>query len=257
MSWKWSTGLRDFIMGKGSFRQAFEDSKLMVYSSPVPTEADDAVGTAGTLLCTFTKSSGTTTLRRGWGEIEKVLVTGAGAGVTYAFTCTGSLDGAVTTATYTNTPTVAAADIAVRLVRLFTDIGYRACATGQDGYIYVMAPNNQSTTIALAGGMTGAVTITPAQYTTDTNDLLRFGAPASAVIAKDTGQTWSGVAVASGTAASGRIVDINDLGTDNTTDKRMQGTVGVGTGDIQISNANLTSGATYTVSTGSFTFPAE
>ncbi len=259
MSWKWSTGLRDFIMGKGSFRQAFEDSKLMVYSSPIPTEADDAVGTAGTLLCTFTKSSGTTTLRRGWGEIEKITVNDHDSGDTIAFTCTSSLDGAVTTATYTNTPDGDVADIAVKIVRLFTDIGLRACATGITGVLYVMGHNNQTLIIAATAqaGSNISVTIDPDEYTTATNDCLRFGAPASAVIAKDTGQTWSGVAVASGTAASGRIVDINDLGTDNTTDKRMQGTVGVGTGDIQISNANLTSGATYTVSTGSFTFPAE
>ncbi len=256
MSWKWSTGLRDFVEGKGSFRQGFEDSKLMIYTSPIPTDADDAV--TGTYLGTFTKSSGTTTLRRGWGEIVKVLVTSHAAAETFGFTCTGSLDAAVTTATYTNTPDAgAAADVAVRLVRLFTDVGLRACATGQDGYIYVMGHNNQSLTIALAGGMTGTVTITDAQYATDTNDLLRFGAPASAVIAKDTGQTWSGAMSASGTAAYGRIVDVNDLGTDNTTDKRMQGSVGVGTGEIQISNQNVTSGATETCTTCSFTWPSE
>ena len=256
MAWKWSTGLRDYLMGKGSFRQAFEDCKMMIYTSPIPTTADAVP--LGTYLGTFTKSSGTTTLRRGWGEIVKVLVTSFALGETFGFTCTGSLDGAVTTATFTNTPDVgAAADVAVRLVRLFTDVGYRACATGQDGYIYVMAPNNQSTTIVLAGGMTGTVTITDAQYATDTNDLLRFGAPASAVIAKDTGQTWSGAMSASGTAAYGRIVDVNDLGTDNTTDKRLQGTIGVGTGDIQITNANVTALATETVTTCTFTFPAE
>ncbi len=256
MALKWSTGARDFILGKGSFRQMAEDMRMRVYSSPIPTEADDVP--TGTLLVTFTKSSGTTTLRRGWGEIVKVLVTSHAAAETWGFTCTGSLDGAVTTATYTNTPDAgAAADVAVRLVRLFTDIGYRACATGQDGYVYVMGPDNQSITIALAGGMTGTVTITDAQYATDVNDLLRFGAPSAGVIAKDTGQTWSGVAGNSGTAAYFRLVDVDDLGTDNTTDRRVQGTVGVGTGDAQISNANITAGATETCDTCAITFPAE
>ena len=260
MSWKWSTGLRDFVMGKGSFRQAFEDCVLKVYASPIPTEADDAVGTGGTLLCTFTKSSGTTTLRRGWGEIEKITVNDHDSGDTIAFTCTSSLDGAVTTATYTNTPDAGdVQDVAVRLVRLFTDIGLRACATGISGVLYVMGHNNQTLTIAATAQGASNISITPDpdEYTTATNDCLRFGAPSLAIIAKDTGQTWSGVASASGTAAWGRIVDINDTGADITTERRLQGTVGVGTGDIQISNANLTALATETVTTCAFTFPAE
>jgi len=257
MSWKWSTGLRDYVMGKGSFRDAFTDCKLMLYTSPIPTEADDVP--TGTYLGTFTKSSDTTAaeLLRGWGEIESETITDATAGRTYGFTCTGSLDGAVTTATYIVGAALAVKDVAVRCVRLFTDIGYNACATGSDGIIYIMAPNNQSMTIALAAGMTGAITPSAGIYPTDANSLLRFGAPSLASIAKDTGQTWSGVMFASGTAAYGRIVDINDTGADITTERRLQGTVGVGTGDIQITNANLTALATETVTTCAFTFPAE
>jgi len=264
MSWKWSTELRNFVMGKGSFRQAFEDCKLMVYCSPIPMEADDAV-TAGNLLCTFTKSSGTTTLIRGWGEIVGVICTAATTGQIFKFDCTtGDSATPVVTASYTVPSTDNANSLAhaVKIVRLFTDIGLRACALGTaGGLVYVMGHCNQTLSIALNAGATGGIasfTESTAPYNAGaTNDCLRFGPPASAIIAKDTGQTWSGVASQSGTAAYGRIVDVNDLGTDITTDKRLQGTVGVGTGDIQISNANLTSGATYTCSIGTFTFPAE
>ena len=257
MAWKWSTGLRDFVMGKGSFRQAFEDCKLMIYTSPIPTTADAVL--LGTYLGTFTKSSGTTTLIRGWGEINLITVTAGTTGQTFGFDCTVD-GGTVVTAVYTvpAADTTVVAAHAVKIVRLFTDIGLRACATGQDGKVYVMGHNNQALPIALTAGMTGTIAaVGDNQYAPATNDCLRFGKPASAVIAKDTGQTWSGIMSASGTAAYGRIVDVNDLGTGNTTDKRMQGTIGVGTGDIQISNANITAGATETCDTCAFTWPAE
>ncbi len=256
MALKWSTGARNFILGKGSFRQMAEDMRMKVYTSPIPVEADDVP--TGTLLVTFTKSSLVATLRRGWGEIVKVLVTAGTTGQTLGFDCTVD-GGTVATAVYTvpvaDTTVVAAH--AAKIVRLFTDIGLRACATGQDGAVYVMGHNNQALTIALTAGMTGTVTITDNQYAVDTNDLLRFGPPSAGVISKLSTQTWSGVAGNSGTAAYFRLVDVDDLGTDNTTDRRVQGTVGVGTGDAQISNANITSGATETCDTCAITFPAE
>ncbi len=259
MAWKWSTGLRNYVMGYGSFREAFTDCKLMLYTSPIPTEADDVL--TGTYLGTFTKSADTTAaeLVRGWGAIYLITVTTAATGDTFYFTCTGSVDAAVVTATYT----VPAADngtvanTAVKICRLFNDIGFKACATGTTGLLYVMVQNNQTCTITLTATGTGAATVSAATFTQDTNSLLRFGAPSLAVISKISGQTWSGAMSASGTAAYGRIVDINDLGTDNTADKRLQGTVGVGTGEIQITNANVTALATETVTTCSFTFPSE
>ncbi len=259
MSWKWSTGLRNYVMGKASFREAFTDCKLMLYSSPIPTEADDVP--TGVYLGTFTKSSDTTAaeLLRGWGEIKSVTITTAATGDTFAFTCTGSVDAAVTTAVYTvpAADNTIVANTAVKVVRLFTDIGLKACATGGTGVVYVMGQNNQTLAITPVVTGTGAASVSGSLFTTDANSLLRFGVPASAVISKISGQTWSGVMSASGTAAYGRIVDINDLGTDNTTDKRMQGTVGVGTGEIQISNANITALATETCDTCAFTWPAE
>lgn len=259
MAWKWSTGLRNYVMGYGSFREAFTDCKLMVYTSPIPTTADAVL--TGTYLGTFTKSSDTTAaeLIRGWGAIYLITVTVAATGDTFAFTCTGSVDAAITTATYTvpAADNTIVANTAVKICRLFNDIGFKACATGITGLLYVMVQNNQSCTITLVPGGTAAASVSAAQFTQDTNSLLRFGVPASAVISKISGQTWSGVMSASGTAAYGRIVDINDLGTGNTTDKRMQGTIGVGTGDIQISNANITALATETCDTCAFTWPAE
>ncbi len=251
MALKFTTGLRDYMLGKGSARQAFEDCKLIIYPGTAPSSPNSAA--TGTPLVTLTKSAVNTTLRRGWGEIIKVLVTSDAAAGTWGFTCTVD-GGSVTTATYTNTPDAGlAADVAVRLVALFTDIGLRACATGQDGYVYVMGHDNQALTVALAGGMTGTVTITDAQYTQDTNDCLRMTAPSAGAMTKDTSQTWSGVATATGTAGYFRLVTHTDTGGAVATELRVQGSAAAAGGELAMGNVNIVTGQTQTCSTFTLT----
>lgn len=59
--------------------------------------------------------------------------------------------------------------------------------------------------------------------------------------------TWSATASATGTAASFRIKDSGD------TTCHMQGSVGQGTGDLQLDNTSIASGQTVTVSTFQWT----
>ena len=42
MALKYSTGLRNFLVGEGSLRKAFEDAVLNLYSGAAPANADDA-----------------------------------------------------------------------------------------------------------------------------------------------------------------------------------------------------------------------
>jgi len=56
MALKCSTGLRNFLTGEGSFRKAFEDAVLKIYSGVAPASPDDAE--TGVLLVKITKSSG-------------------------------------------------------------------------------------------------------------------------------------------------------------------------------------------------------
>lgn len=51
---KRSTGLRNFMLATGSFKQAIEGSVLSIYAGPVPPTADDPI-TGATLLCTVSK----------------------------------------------------------------------------------------------------------------------------------------------------------------------------------------------------------
>jgi len=61
MSFKVSTGLRDYMLATGSFKTAMDLGFLLLYSGPVPSVADDALG-AAQLLATISVSGGGTGL---------------------------------------------------------------------------------------------------------------------------------------------------------------------------------------------------
>jgi hypothetical protein len=61
MSAKFSTGLRDHMLGTGSFKGAMDGCTLKIYSGTVPATADAALGGA-TLLCTVSNDATATGL---------------------------------------------------------------------------------------------------------------------------------------------------------------------------------------------------
>jgi len=87
---------------------------------------------------------------------------------------------------------------------------------------------------------------------------LNFGAAVAGVLAKETGDVWSGVAVASGTAGWFRFypndVDGNDGA--STTAIRFDGAVATSGAQINMTNTSITSGGTTTVDTVAITLPA-
>lgn len=68
------------------------------------------------------------------------------------------------------------------------------------------------------------------------------------VIAKTSTETWSGVTATTGTAGYFRITGFGDLGTDNTTDWRIDGSCGTSGADLDFSSLAFTVGATQTIS---------
>lgn len=75
-----------------------------------------------------------------------------------------------------------------------------------------------------------------------------FAASSSGSVAKS--GTWSdSSADATGTASHYRLVASGDDGTLSTTQKRIQGTVGQGSGDLSLDNTSIASGQTVTIST--------
>ena len=85
---------------------------------------------------------------------------------------------------------------------------------------------------------------------------LEFGTAASGAIAKAAGETWQGVASASGTAGWFRLVaNATDAGAESTTLPRIDGSIGTSGADLNLSSTSITSGQTYTIDTFSLTLP--
>lgn len=57
---KISSGLRNYMMGTGSFKAGMDGSYLKIYSGTAPASPDDAIPGGATLLCTVSVDAGAT-----------------------------------------------------------------------------------------------------------------------------------------------------------------------------------------------------
>jgi hypothetical protein len=76
---------------------------------------------------------------------------------------------------------------------------------------------------------------------------ITFADASDGVLSKPAAETWSGACVATGTAGWFRIVAPGDLGTDNGTDCRMDGTVATSGGQLNFTSLAFTLGSTQTI----------
>ena len=84
---------------------------------------------------------------------------------------------------------------------------------------------------------------------------LNLADAAAGVTSKESGEVWSGVGLAAGTAGWFRYYDNSYTTGASSTAKRFDGVCGVGTGQLQMSSLTVALGATITVDTGSITAP--
>jgi hypothetical protein len=89
------------------------------------------------------------------------------------------------------------------------------------------------------------------------SDGFQWNDAAAGSIGKLTAQTWSGTAVAGGTAGWFRVFEEDDTPADaTTTGARFDGAIAVSGAELNISNTSVESSSTQTISSGSFTLPA-
>jgi hypothetical protein len=256
MALKLSTGLRQFLMGGGSLREAFEDAVLNIYSGTAPVDADAAA--TGVFLAKITKASGALAPGdRSTPQIGLITIGSHGVGETFIINVT--VDGAGPTS-YTFTVTAAEdtnAKVALKIARMLNDIPQlSAIASGTDGNIFVASRiAGLSFTIANGGGTGTISALTSSVLAATTVNSLKLGLPAAGVIAKNA-DVWSGVALATGTAGYFRLVTNQDDGTLSNTQIRLQGNVSTSGAELNLSNINLTLGATQTIDTFQLTEPA-
>ncbi|MES0336751.1 MAG: hypothetical protein SFH39_10445 [Candidatus Magnetobacterium sp. LHC-1] len=94
-------------------------------------------------------------------------------------------------------------------------------------------------------------------YSDGTAAGLSFGDASAGVLAKTVGETWSGTAVATGTAGWFRLVAPADGGASSQIDERLDGSVATSGAQLNMSSTSIVSGAVQTISTFSITMPAE
>jgi len=256
MALKYSTGLRNFLLGEGCLRKAFEDGVLNIYSGAAPANADEAP--TGVLLAKITKASGALAAgARSTPKRYKVVIGSHASGETFKFNVT--VDGVgPTTYTYTNTPDAGDPDaVAKGIAQMLNDIPQlRAIAEGANGALYVQsAIHGLDFTLANEGSGTGTITSVAQVEAASSVNSLRFGAPTAGVLAKNS-DVWSGVGLAAGVAGYFRLVTSQDGGLLSAEDVRLQGAISTSGADLNMSSLNIALGATQTIDGFQLTFPA-
>lgn len=79
--------------------------------------------------------------------------------------------------------------------------------------------------------------------------------PTGGKIVKTPAESWTGTSVATGTTTFARLILTTDDGTDSTTQRRIQLTVGTTGADLLLSNLTFTSGATRPLNSFSIESP--
>ncbi|NIT14179.1 MAG: hypothetical protein GTN99_08075 [Candidatus Dadabacteria bacterium] len=105
--------------------------------------------------------------------------------------------------------------------------------------------------------ITGSNTLLATIYSDGAALGLNFDAPVSGTISKAAAETWSGTALASGTAAWFRLYEAGDTPANlSTTASRVDGSIGISGGDMNISNTTITVSAVQTITQFDVTLPA-
>jgi len=260
MTIRQSTGLRNHLQQNGSLRSAFQGGKLSIYSGTQPASADTAP--SGTLLVTITdnagshtaevQATGTITITGSSGTITNITLGGVeilGETVTWAVSNDNTAALIAAQINKFHGHKIVTASVATNVVTLTAKLGYGASindvvvTTTESGGDIAGADVNMGDGVAGVSSVNG----------------LNFDDVVAGLLAKRTGQTWSGTGAADGTAGwfrlRGPIAD-NDSADSAGAFTRLDGNIATSGGDMNASSTTLASGATHTISTFSPTEPA-
>lgn len=254
MAVKYSTGLSDFLMQRGCFKRAFQNGKLQVRTGSQPATADTAV--SGTLLCTYTATSGAhtaETLPQG-----SMTLTGGAAGSVDSIMIGGyEILGAVVP--YNTSLTQTAADCVTQINKYLAAGCCDYWATSSGTKITFTAVRGSGNIAGVVTQSLTTITSTDVDVGTETAGVtpvngLQFGTVSAGVLSK--AGTWSGVAAATGVGGWFRLLgSVSDDGGAGTSYVRMDGTVGTSGADLNLATTSFTATNTYTIDTATFTLP--
>jgi hypothetical protein len=255
MALRFSTGLRNFMMNHGSFKDAFVGGRLLIYTGTQPTTSDDAA--TGTLLCTISLASG--------GITNEVLATGtlhmsvAGTGGYVTNLKVSGVELLPTSVAYSASLSTTASLVASTINGFTTWPDYMAAMSG--AYVVITAkpgtgtgPNTFAVSTAVSGGTMSCAVSDMSGGVAAANGIA-FGGADAGVITKSSG-VWSGVNGNTGTAGWFRLCSaVADTQLTSTTAIRMDGNIAASGANLNMPTS-LTAAATTTIDTASLTFPA-
>lgn len=254
MTLRVSTGARTFMAGIGSFKDAFQDGRIEIYSGAQPLTADAAV--TGTLLCTITGgglahtpavlSSGSVSLAGAAGSVNSITVNGLeilGAAVPFAVSLTQT---ALNVVAQINEFHSATEYVASALAGVVTITALPGSGVSPNGLVVAATSTTLTATPTNMAGGVAAV------------NGLKFGAPSAAAISKSLLQTWSGAAVAAGAAGYyrmyGCVADAGALDAAGTF-IREDGAILAGSGEMPMTSTTTAVGVPIVVSALTRTLP--
>lgn len=257
MAQRKSTGLVNFMADSGSARTALSNSRIFVYTGVQPATADDPV--TGTLLVTVTKDAGSYTAE----TLPQWKFTISGASGSIDSVKVGGVECLSAAVNFTVDLATTAAAIADNITAHFGIPDYRATASG--AAVTITGPVGSGATLNSLSVVVAATTLTVAYNDTGETGAVftpgvtavngcNFQFPAVAGVISKTTDTWSGLAVATGTAGWFRIeADAADTKGSSTTFRRLDGAISTSGAEMNLSSTAITAGGTFSISSGSFT----
>jgi hypothetical protein len=256
MTIRFSSGLRNFLNEGGSLKQAFAGGKLQIRSGAQPSSANDAA--AGTLLATITLSSGAHTPEVS--SVGSVELTGGASGSVDTLTV-NSLEIMGSATTFNTTLAQTAIDIAEKINNNPFNTLFKASAVGDDIFITAKPGLGAFPNTWVVASTVTTITKTDNDMAGGVNSVngLRFGDSAAGVLSKIASDVWSGLGVSDGTAGHFRLLgSVADAGSSDSSEvfHRIDGNIATSGADLNMTNTNIVTSATQTISTATITVPA-
>lgn len=124
-----------------------------------------------------------------------------------------------------------------------------------NGFIHVYYCTPGNIPVDADAAITGVHTKLLTVYGDGISEGLNLGTASGGAIGKDSGETWAGPVLVDGNAVFFRYVAVGDTGAASTTEKRLQGRVGVAGAELNLSSLNLVAGQVRTVNFASISQP--
>lgn len=258
MSIKLSAALRNGMLELGSLKHLMSNCVLKLYTGSQPATAETAP--SGTLLNTYSASGAALTREvRSQGSV----------------TFSGTIGGSISALTVNSLEILGATitpitDVSTTATLVATQINNNPKNQLFDAYtsagkVFIRARPGLGT---LPNGWvvaTTVATITKSDVNMGTETAgvasangLQWGDATAGVLSKLSGQTWSGTAVASGTAGWFRIeAAVSDAGGTDSSEAifRIDGAVGTSGAELNMASTTITSGISYTIDSFALTLP--